>query len=330
MLSSDCSTVTPREFSCVITVGEAYEITYSATEVGMKRIYFRGLIPGKGTYSIPLEPSPLYGDNWKVRTHPSPEHPDTSETSPSDRHAKTLGAMKWKITTTEPSNITFEAAPAPCLDLKRVYCEFSSMPAVTIVVELKPIRHGDYACGHFLLPDRYRRSPDPFTTLEDHISWTLPTSGPEKGRWAASRALCIRTSSLDVEIDVSGAGTYTFGVENVRPHTSAAEDSMSDRIPESPSNKLGSTACKAPAGSRRSNSGACDSPSNGSSPAGGEIVPMESPVPVPGGLSGNLAQLDIGPLSFGKRSNGGREENVPHKRVRGMAGWSMTECRDRE
>jgi hypothetical protein len=204
MLSSDCPTVTPRELSCVITVGEAYEITYSATGVGMERIYFRGLIPGKGTYSI-----------WKDLTHPSPEHPDTSETSPPDRHAKTLGAMKWKVTTTEPSNITFEATPTPCLDLKQVYCEFSPMSAVTIEVELKPIRHGDYACGHLLLPDRYRRSPDPFTTLEEHFSWTLPTSGPEKGRWKASRALCTRTSSLDVEINVSGAGTYTFGVKTL-------------------------------------------------------------------------------------------------------------------
>jgi hypothetical protein len=92
---------------------------------------------------------------------------------------------------------------------------------------------------------------------------------------------------------------------------------MPDIIPESPVKKLGSTACKAPAGSRRSNSRACDSPSNGSSPAGGEIVPMESPVPVPGGLSGNLAQLEIGPLSSGKRSNGGGEEDVPNKRVQG-------------
>ena len=51
----------------------------------MEPVYFRGLTLGKGTYSIPLEPSPPYGDSWKGLTHSSLEHPDPSETSPSAR-----------------------------------------------------------------------------------------------------------------------------------------------------------------------------------------------------------------------------------------------------
>ena len=274
----------------------------------MEPVYFRGLTLGKGTYSIPLEPSPPYGDSWKSLTHPSPEHPDSSEKSPSDRHAKTLGAMEWKITTTEPSNITLEATPAPCLDLKPVYCESSSMHAVTIEIKLKPIRQGVYVCGHFLPPNRYHRSLDSFTTLEDRFSWTFTTHGPEKRRWPASRSFCTHASALDIEIDVPGAGKYEFCVENVRPHTSAAEYSTTDRIPESPFNRLDSTACKAPAGSRESNSGERAFPSNGPNSAGGDIVPVESRVPVPGKFSGDPAQSYVEPLRHGKRGNGGSVE----------------------
>ena len=305
MPSPDFPTVTPCELSCVLTVREAYEITYSATGVGMEPVYFRGLTLGKGTYSIPLEPSPPYGDSWKGLTHSSLEHPDTSETSPSDRHAKTLDGMKWKITTTEPSNITFEATPAPCLDVKPVYCEFSSMRAATIEVGLKPIRHGHYACGHVLLPDQDRRSPDTFTLFERHCSWTFKTYGPKKGRWQASRALCTPPSPLDIEIDVSGAGEYEFGLENVRTHSSAAKVSMPDRIPESPFNGLGSKACNAPAGSRKSNSGACGAPSNGSNSADGEIVLTEPPVPMSGAFASDLTRSEIRTLRPGKRRNDG-------------------------
>jgi len=142
----------------------------------------------------------------------SPEHPNTSGTSSSDRPAKTLGELKWKITMTEASNITLEATPAPCLDLKPVYCESSSMHAVTIEVKLKPIRQGVYVCGHVLPPNRYHRSLDSFTTLEDRFSWTFTTHGPEKRRWPPSRAFCTHVSALDIEIDVPGAGTYEFCV----------------------------------------------------------------------------------------------------------------------
>jgi len=285
----------------------------------MKPIYFRGLALEKGTYSIPLEPSQHCGASWMGLTHSSPEHPDTSETSSSDRNAKILGEMKWKITMTEASNITFEATPAPCLGLKPVYCESSSMRAVTIEVRLKPIRHCVYACGHVLLPNGYRRSPDPFTTLEDRFSWIFTTRGSEKRIWPASRAFCTHASALEIEIDVPGAGKYEFCVENVRPHTSAAEYSMTDRIPESPFNKSDSRACKAPAGSRESNSGERAFPSNGPNSAGGEIVPVDSPVPGPGEFSGDPAQSYVEPRRSGKRSNGGSVEcgeNVRNKRRR--------------
>jgi len=271
----------------------------------MEPIYFRGLALEMGTYSIPLEPSPPYGDSWKDLTHSSPEHPDTSETSPSDRHTKTPNVMKWKITTTEPSSITFKATPAPCLDAKPVRCEFYSMRAATIEVELKPIRHGRYARVHVLLPDQDRRSPDPFTLLEKYCSWTLKTCGPEKGRWQAFRALCTPPSTLEIEIDVSGAGEYEFDLQNVRPHSSAAENSMPDKIPESPFNGLGSKACNGPAGSRKSNSGACGAPSNGSKSADGGIVLTEPPVPMSGGFASDLTRSEVGTLRPGKRSDDG-------------------------
>jgi len=324
MPSPDCPTVTPCDPRCLLTVGEAYEITYSATGVGMKPIYFRGLALEKGTYSIPQEPSYHYGASSMGPTHSSPEHPNTSGTSSSDRPAKTLGELKWKITMTEASNITLEATPAPCLDLKPVYCESSSMHAVTIEVKLKPIRQGVYVCGHFLPPNRYHRSLDSFTTLEDRFSWTFTTHGPEKRRWPASRSFCTHASALDIEIDVPGAGKYEFCVENVRPHTSAAEYSTTDRIPESPFNRLDSTACKAPAGSRESNNGACGSPSNGSSPAGGEIIPMESLVPVPGEFAGDLVQSDVQPLHSRKRAMVGLLEEQRVLRRKRLGGDGST------
>lgn len=319
MPSPDCPTVTTCDLRCVLTVGGAYEITYSATGVGMEPIYFRGLALEKGRYSIPLKSSPPCRDSWKGLTHSNPEHPDIWETSLSDRPAKTLGAIEWKITTTGPSNIAFEATPAACLDSKKVRCESSSMRAVTIEVKLKPIRHGGYACGHALLPNRYRRSPDPFPTSEDQFSWTFTTGKAEKRRWPASGEFCTHASALDIVIVVSGAGRYEFVVENVRSHSSAAEDSMPDRIPKSPFNKLGSTACNAPAGSRKSNNGACGSPSNGSSPASGEIIPMEPTVPVPGEFAGNLVQSSVESSHSRKRDNGGfviDAEGVAKKKAR--------------
>jgi hypothetical protein len=319
MPPSEYPTFTACKLRFLLTVREAYEITYSATGVGMKPIYFRGLALEKGTYSIPLEPSQHCGASWMGLTHSSPEHPDTSETSSSDCPARILGEMKWKITMTEASNITFEATPAPCLGLKPVYCESFSMHAVTIEVRLKPVRPNRCTCGHVLLPSPHHCFPDHFDIIKGRVSWTFTAEEPGRKEWRASESQCPNVSLPDVDVDVSGAGTYEFGVENVRPHSSAADDSVRERIPESPFNELGSTACEAPAGNRKSNSGERDFPSNGPNSEGGEIIPMESPVPVLGEFAGDLVQSDVKPLHSRKRAMVGfvkGAEGVAKKKAR--------------
>jgi hypothetical protein len=301
-MPSDGPAVMPVDTSLTVSVKDRYQITVKAFGIDMEPV----VALEEGTYSIPLRSSSPCRDHRKVPTHPGPEHPNISGTLPSDRRTKTLGEIRLQITTNVASMIMFVAIPALCLELNPVRCEYYSMVQGIVEVCLKPIRRNDYLCGRNLLPSSHRRFPHHSDIIKDGVRWSFKTTGPERKEWRASESQCPNVSLPDLKVDVPGRGIYEFDMGNV----------LSDEIPESPFRQPGSTVCNSLAGSWESSCGECDSSSNGSSPAGGEIVLMEPHAPV-GGLSGNLAQSDVGSLSFGKRSNGRREENVPNKRARG-------------
>lgn len=206
--------------------------------------------------------------------------------------------------------ITFVAFPALCLELNPVRCEYYSLVQGIIEVCLKPIRRNDYLCGRDLLPSSHRRFPHHSDIIKDRVQWTFTTTGPERKEWRATESKCPNVSLPDLEVDVSGAGTYEFDVGNVLPDRSAAEDPMPDEIPESPFGQPGSTVCSSLAGSRESSCGECDSSSNDSNSAGDEIILMESPVPVLGECADDLAQSDVELLRSGKRGDGGFVEGA--------------------
>ena len=308
-MPSDGSAVMPVDTWLTVSVKDRYQITVKAFGIDMEPV----VALEEGTYSIPLRSSSSCRDHRKALTHPGPEHPKISGTLPSDRRTKTLGEIKLQITTNVASMITFVAFPALCLELNPVRCEYYSMVHGTIEVCLKPIRRNDYLCGRDLLPSSHHRFPHHSDIIKDRVQWTFTTTGPERKEWRASESQCPNVSLPDLEVDVSGAGTYEFDVGNVLPDRFTAEDPMPDEIPESPFGQPGSTVCNSLTASRESSCGKCDSSSNGSNSAGDEIVLIESPSPVPEELAGVVIQSDVEPLRSGmrsKRGNGGFVEGA--------------------
>jgi len=307
-MPSDGSAVMPVDTCLTVSVEDRYQITVKAFGIDMEPV----IALEEGTYSIPLRSSSPCRDHRKVLTRPGPEQPKISGTLPSDRRTKTLGEIKLQITTNVASMITFVAFPALRLELNPVRCEYYSMVQGTIEVCLKPIRRNDYLCGRDLLPSSHHRFPHHSDIIKDRVQWTFTTTGPESKEWRASESQCPNVSLPDLEVDVSGAGTYEFDMGNVLPDGSAAEDPMPDEIPESPFGQPGSIVCNSFAGSLESSRGECDPSSNGSNSAGDKIVPMEFPVPVLGEFADDLAQSDVELPRFGKRGDGGFVEGAEH------------------